>query len=276
MDEIKYLNDVVDLRNIRLDRLNLIILGVGTEKTYFSLNKCGLLQKVHDQLGIHIEPSQILVVTSRRMIVDQQVRTANLGDYLDGNRLEEIIYSNIGITIENNKIPVITYNRFYHLLNKQGLCEYERFIDNFKIIVFDEAHAIIKDRDFIKEMGKVQEFIVGKTLNKENKTYMIGMTATGELLKEYLNVPIYEVLDEPLHNYHVKNVHIGYPLDVYSLILKYGGKSLVMIDKISDAFELQSKIGSHAKVLISKGDERYTNEMDSVREYIIQNNTLPE
>jgi len=106
------------------------------------------------------------------------------------------------------------------------------------------------------------------------------MTATPSILEFYQQnwgITINRLNDEILINYKTKQLHctdfdtIPYIITTNQIV----GKTIIMCYSVSDCYKLKEKIPNSA-ILISKSSSKYLPEMDSIRNYIIQNEILPE
>lgn len=274
----KYLTDVIDIKKLKKNELNLILSGVGTGKRRFALSSEGLIKKLNEDLKMSIQPHEILCVTSRAMIVSQQdADVETIAKKKDKAIISKWYNSLFEDSYKTNNIVTMTYNAFYKLLDNEMLIkDNTRLVETIKVIIFDEIHAIVKDETFIKEMGRVKEFIINRLNMPNSEMYLIGMTATDKLLRQGLNIKINYMLEEPLHNYLVDNIYVCNPLDVAVILKDLKGKSLVLIDNPKMAYELQERIGKEAQIIVAKSNKACTAEMNSLREYIIQEQALPE
>lgn len=224
--------NVIDITRLILDELNMIVSGTGSGKSYYIANK--LKQDLKDKLGMEIELSEILFVSSRRMTIDQQVE-----QYKD---LEKISYDNLlefditTLTKTKDKIPSMTYNQFAYALKERD-SERKRFVDSAKVIVFDEIHSIIADKHFIEDMKPIKEYIEDRVNSKANTTYFIGMTATDDLIED-INVEVNYMLDMPIYNYKVANIWTTTPVRVFALLQMLEGNSIVMTSTVKEAKDL--------------------------------------
>lgn len=255
-----------------INELNLIVSGTGTGKSYYIANN--LIQDLKEKLGMDVEPSEILFVSSRRGAIDQQVKQyKGLEKFSYDNLLEFDITTLIK---SRDRIPALNYHQFAYDL-KQRDSENKRFIDSTKVIVFDEIHSIIADKHFISQIEDVRTYIEYRLENKDNTTYFIGMTATDDLINEdTINVEVNDMLDTPLHNYKVSNIWTTTLIGVFPLRQMLEGNSIVMTSTVKQAKELQEKIGSCTKVIVSKYNDEFTEEMDELINYININKALPQ
>lgn len=264
---------VLDITRMLINELNLIISGTGTGKSYYIANK--LIQDLKEKLGIEVEPYEILFVTSRRMTADQQVKQYKHLDKFCYDNILELDYMTIEKTI--TKIPLMTYTQFAKAMDERDM-DRKRIIDNAKVIVFDEIHSIVSDT-FADDMKLVKTYLKGK-LNDDNNnsTYIIGMTATDDLINEdNLDVEVNYMLDKAIYNYKVGNIWTTTPVGVFPILQLLQGNSIVMTSTVKEAKELQSKIGSCAKVIVSRyNKEEFTEDMKKLIEDINENKALPQ
>lgn len=263
--------DVIDITRLILDGLNMIVSGTGSGKSYYIANN--LIQDLKERLGMDVKPSEILFVSSRRMTIDQQIEQYKALEKFSYDNLLEFDITTLIKT--KDKIPSMTYNQFAYALKERD-SERKRFVDSAKVIVFDEIHSIIADRHFIKCMKEVQEYIEDRVNSKANITYFIGMTATDDLIEDNINVEVNNMLDMPIYNYKVENIWTTTPIGVFPLMQMLEGNSIVMTSTIKEAKDLQKKIGSCAKVIVSRHNkEEFTEEMDKLTKDINKDKALP-
>lgn len=260
-------SEVIDLKGLDINQLNLIVSGTGTGKSYFVAND--LIPQLRE-IGMEVEPYEVLFVTSRRITADQQVEQYEYLDKFCYDNIMELDLSTIKKTI--TKIPLMTYTQFANATKIVDI-DKKRIIDNAKVVVFDEIHCLVSDT-FSKDMETVKQYMEYRLENKENETYFIGMTATDDLI-ESINVEVNEMLDTPIYNYKVSNIWTTTPVRVFALLQTLQGNSMVMTSTIKEAKDLQNKIGSCARVIVSRYSKEFTEEMEETIQYINKYKTLP-
>lgn len=266
-----YISDYVDCSRIDKTKFNILASGTGSGKTYWVANE---LTKEFP----NIRRYEILFVTSRAMIVEQQNKSDSINKY-DPNNLIYLNhwngYKDLEHILIKKGIPIMTYDKIIHILksqNTEGLVT----LDKVKIVVFDECHTLFSD-NFIKDMECLKVWI-RDNLYLGNKI-IIGMTATPRIIEYYQKewgVSIVRLNDEILIKYKAKQLHCT-DLDTipYIVTTQITGKTLIMCYSIEDCYRLKSKIPNSA-VLVSKSSNKYMPEMDLIRNHIINYETLPD
>ena len=252
---------------------NLISSGTGTGKTYFVANE---LNKYFP----NIKYSEILFVTSRSLIVDQQSKSERISKY-DMYNLIYInhwngLYDNTKL-LEKKGIQIMTYDKIINILihkNSEGL----ETLNKVKLIIFDECHSLFSDK-FIKDIEMLKVWI-RDTLYIGNKI-ILGMTATPNIIFYYQKewgVTVKQINSEILINYKAKQLHCT-DFDTIPYIIttnQIEGRTIIMCYSVEDCIKLKSKIPNSC-ILVSKSNKKYfTEEMSKLRDYIIDNESLPE
>jgi len=267
-----YLSDIIEAKNILKGRFNIIHAGTGFGKTYWCSKNAA------KTLGI--KNSEIIFVTSRTLIVDQQNSMNN--DFLKIKSDFDTKYfrqwgENQLNDIDNKKIPIMTYNRFFSII-KNSYNSNGKIFKNIKCIILDECHAMLVD-NFIKEMSAINIFVKDNI----NNFLFIGLTATPEPFEDEDNLEANGFnINYPIEEKLVKN-KANELMMVYDNSLSYmitncfkNGKTIIMCKTISDCRMLQDRI-PHSKVLCSKENKGYDKEtMDIIRNCIIEYKKLPE
>jgi hypothetical protein len=104
------------------------------------------------------------------------------------------------------------------------------------------------------------------------------MTATPNILAFYQKewgVSIHKLNKETLVNYRAKQLHCtDFNTIPYIITTKLEGKTLIMCYSLKDCKKLKEDL-PNAFILISKSNKEFTSEMNRVRKYIIENESLP-
>lgn len=276
-------SDLIDISRLKLDQFNLIVAGCGTGKSYFAIKE--LISKVNNQFKQNIEGYEVWFVTSRKITKEQQLNDEKYKaglKKLNEWQCELLINSkNIKKDIIKlgkefkSKIAIMTYNQF-------NICINDKLDDKLKIIVFDESHALISDRNYITEMNNVKDFIRNTLSKKSNKKYLIGMTATDHLLKRKIfDIKINYLLDEPFFKYKVSKVYTNSLIFFDYILDNLTGKTILMIDNVKEIIKIKDKYKEKCMIAISDTkslDKTYTKEYKGIskqdKNYIIQNKTL--
>jgi hypothetical protein len=268
-----YISDVIDRVYFHKSMFNLIASGCGTGKTRFVSTK--LLEMFNE-----VQPYEVLFLTSRTAIADQQSKEKNISKY-DHHSIESVRYWNGEIDdnkeIEEKGIQILTYDKVIDILKNQNSKDHET-LEKIKIVVIDECHALFSDT-FIRDIEALKVWIHG-CIERKNKL-IIGLTATPNILYKYnepWGVNINKVNPDILINYKAKQL-ICTNFDTIPYLIttnKLLGKTIIMCCSIKDCYKLQSKL-YNAAVLVSKSNkDYYMPEMNEIRDCITYEDTLPE
>lgn len=268
----KYISEVIKGDEFLPGQLNIIASGTGTGKTEFVRRT--LLEKMPD-----IDPSEILYVTSRSMTRDQQAELDGI-ERLGGDNIEIIQYWNGEIgelkEIRELGIWIMNYNQLAHILD---FCDPEEgeLLQKIKLAVFDECHTLFSD-DFIEGMGIIRQWVRERI--RDSSVVLIGMTATRGIL-DYnagrFGKRMKTVNREFIVNYKAKNLTCGYAKDLPEILIRFGseGKSIILCQSVRECKRLHSMY-HNSVMLVSQNNKNFTEEMQVLRRYIIENETLPE
>ena len=278
------------MSKIEKDKFNLIVSGCGTGKTKFATEHLPVYYQ-----NENISPSEIIFVCSRSMIVEQQTTirdgqlnnlskfyTKDIETIKKWNGLDppEEEYLDDPIDTLDGGIKAMTMNKLIHILNYCNNPNYDTLC-KVKIIIFDECHALFSDY-YIRDINMLKLWI-RMSINRNEKIF-IGMTATPNILIYYqkiwgINTHLLNQI--PIINYKVNNLYCvsfaSLPLLFSSPVYKdtFSGKTLIMCKNIPDCYRLHHMIKNSA-VLVSKYSKEFTSEMDTIRNFIILNQTLPD
>lgn len=251
--------------------LNLIVSSCGAGKTYFVLNK--LTEMYSD-----VNPSEILVVTSRALTAQQQASqqgavrvygrdpnewcVSDECDFVCGKHRVPYIYgSRIGIT---------TYSSLHGLLNQA-----REYIQSKKIIVLDEFHAVFVDA-FTGCKGWCPLWVYEKMLSD---TLMIAISATPEPIYKELakDLLIHHVLgeDQEIRKYTAKNITCTYYEQLPSILKKLSGKTLVLCNDSWHCEQLHALL-PYSVILYGRNHEKHTSNMGQILDYIADYEAIPD
>lgn len=252
---------------------NLFAAGCGTGKTWYIGNK--LLRDFP-----HLKPQEVLFVTSRAMIVDQQIKNTSISKYNPKDIAIVKYWNGAADTLDEVKhsgIQVMTYDKLIDILISKNTEDLET-LNRVKFVVLDECHTLFSDL-FIENFAAVKIWIKEK-VDEGNKIFL-GLTATPNIIYYYQRgwgVKVNQLNKEPLLRYSAKQlVCTNYETIPYLITTnKLPGKTLIMCVSIGDCYDLQSKIPNSA-VLVSRSNKKaYMPEMGDIRDYIVLNNSLPD
>lgn len=269
---MKYIADIIDRHDLVPNKFNLIASGTGTGKTEFIRRKLPLLYP-------EIKPCEILVVTSRSMIRDQQ------GLNEDVNAMLRINLDDMGIVRywnnedyvlkeEENVVHILNLNTFGKLID--SFSPRGAYLPNVKIVVFDECHSLFSDEyiaaTFAIRVWIRQELVFGNRL-------IIGLTATPGIVDSFgykIGNVIHDVL--PANNVRYKAQHLTvtrfeHVVELYNERF-YGQKVIILCKWIKDCRKLKEQIPK-SEILCSRGNDNNTPRMDAIRNHILMNKALP-
>lgn len=270
---MEYISDYVDFYVANKTKFNIVASGCGTGKTYWVANN------IKEYLP-HIKYAEILFVTSRSLIVEQQARNENVTKF-DMNNVYDIKCWNGEKDsldeISKKGIQIMTYDKIINIIKTKNTEGFQT-LGKIKIIFFDECHTLFSDL-FIKDMESLKVWI--RDILYTGTKYIIGLTATPRILfhnqKEW-GVSIQQLNKDILVNYRAKQLYCTDFNTLHFLLAnsRIQGKTIVMCYSIKDCYTLKSKI-PNSFVLVSKSNSKhYMPEMDEVRNYIIENESLPD
>lgn len=268
--EPRFISDIIDLSSLDRTKFNIIASGTGTGKTYFIANE------FKTQMP-WIKNSEILFITSRALIVDQQEKVEGISKYNPNNLTyikhwngEEDYYK----IIEDKGIQIMTYDKVIDILTTKNTEGFQT-LDKIKVVILDECHTLFSDT-FIRDVEMFKVWI--RDLLYNNSKYVIGMTATPNIITFYQKewgVCVHRLNKEVLVNYRAKQLHCtDFKTIPYIITTKLEGKTIIMCYSVTDCKKLKEDL-PNAFILISKSNKEFTEEMNRVREYIIDNESLP-
>ncbi len=270
---MSFISDHIDLSKADKTKFNIIASGCGTGKTHF------VAFKVREYLP-HIKASEMLFVTSRTLIVEQQIKIDGITKFKPNN-LTSIKHWNgeedSFELLERKGIQIMTYDKIIDILKDKN-SEFHQTLGRIKIIFLDECHTIFSDT-FIKDIELLKGWI--RDITYTNSKYLIGLTATPRIMYYYQKswgVSLNQLNKEILVKYKAKQLYCTNFNTLHFLLANKDiqGKTIVMCYSIEDCYELKEKI-PNSFVLVSKSNKKeYMPEMDEIRDYIINNESLPD
>jgi len=232
----------------------------------------------------NVKPYEVLYLTSRSITVDQMVEDDHL-DRFYSDKLSLVQYWNTVDTGDESSlseisqcgIQVMTYDKIINILVNQNNDGYKT-LGGVKVVIVDECHTMFCD-SFINNMEVLKVWI--RDMVYEGEKLFIGLTATPGIVQYYKaqwGVPVRRINKEILVQYKAKQLICTDFNTIPYLVATnhFEGKTLVMCKSIKDCLDLQSKL-SNAAVMVSKQNSKYyTKELNEIRNYIVENKTLPE
>lgn len=252
---------------------NIVASGCGTGKTHWVANE------VRRQFP-YIRSSEMLFVTSRALIVEQQIRNKGITKFNPRSIVDIELWNgqrdNLD-QISRKGIQIMTYDKIINIIKTKN-AEGFRTLGKVKIIFFDECHTLFSDT-FIQDMESLKIWIRTEIYN--GIKYFVGLTATPRILfhsqKEW-GVGLKQLNKDILVNYKAKQLYCTNFKSLHFLLANEGiqGKTIVMCYSIKDCYDLKKRI-PNSFVLVSKSNSKYyMPEMDEVRNYIIEHESLPD
>lgn len=247
--------------------------GCGTGKTFWVSNK------VVEHLP-HIKPTEMLFITSRSLIVEQQVKEDGITRFKQNNKSTIRYWNGEEDSLDSiidKGIHIMTYDKIINIIKTENAEGFET-LSKIKIIFFDECHTIFSD-GFIKDMETLKVWI--RDTLYTNSKYIIGLTATPRILFFYQKewgVSVQQLNKEIIVNYKAKQLYCTNFNTLHFLLANQNiqGKTIVMCYSIDECYKLKSKI-PNSFVLVSKSNNKYyMPEMNEIRDYIVDNESLPD
>lgn len=249
----------------------MIASGCGTGKSYF------ITRNLFDQLP-ELKPEEVILVTSRSLTVDQQSRAEGVIKFnpSDSNLIR--FWNNddeINEAAIASGMRIMTYDKIINILKEKNLVGRET-LSAVKVVIFDECHTLFSDL-FINNMGMLHVWI--RDILYEGKKLIIGMTATPGILEYYVKqwgVSIKRLNKDVLTSYKARRMICTNFETIPYLIAtnRLPGKTLILCASVRDCFTLQKQI-PNSTILVSKNNQEFTHEMQTIRDYISKYEKLP-
>lgn len=265
----RYISEDINSIDFRHGQFNLIVSGTGTGKTEFI--RRGLLKRFPD-----VAPSEVLYVTSRSMIRDQQSTMEGI-DRFDNENAESVVrYWNAESDRENGTgVWIMNYSQLIRIMDIMNP-DHGRLFKNIKIAVFDECHTIYSDH-FIEGMLAVRMWIRERVVHED--VLCIGLTATPDIMFYYskrAGIKTKMVNKEKIINYKAKHL-ICTKFDCLPELLEKGtlsGVTMIMCVSVGDCNWLHERV-PNSVMICSASNAKHNDEMAAVRQYIVENGRLP-
>lgn len=271
----------------------LLTASCGRGKTHFALSigDNGLLAEINrilyknnilDRNYQHIQPQEVLFLTSRKAIASQQLQKAQVLKAIPADFQSDFI----DLTGERQgKILVTTAHSFGEWV-RQGMVERPP-----KLIIIDEIHSIFSETIFADSLLYTLEYV------KEhyNEMVKIGLTATPHFLLEYVTEADcsfhFSIVDIDLGAKYkaqkikaLKNGSIQTVLKQYRPTIGSNNKAIVYTMSAKECYRLAAEHGERAAFLISDYNETEINGKKlvdimneaGVKQYILENECLPD
>ncbi len=269
---MEYISNYVDLSLVNKKKFNIISSGTGTGKTWFIANE------FRSQLP-HIKSHEILFIASRSLIVEQQAKVEGISKF-NANNVVFIKHWNgqedSTDILESKGIQIMTYDKIINIIIKKNIEGLET-LSKVKAVVFDECHTLFSDASFMSNMEALKVWI--RDILYTSKKMIIGLTATPSIVEYYQKewgVSINRLNKEILINHKVKQLHCtDFDTIPYIVTTKLDGKTMIMCYSYKQCQKLKEKI-PNSTILISKSNKNFTKEMDKIRQYLIDYESLPE
>lgn len=227
-----------------------------------------------------IASSEVIFVTSRSMIVDQQVQTEGTTRFNPNNK--KLVNSWNGvyedyIGLQEQGITIMTYDKIINILINENT-ENGETLKRIKLFIFDECHTLFSDL-FIRDIEALKIWIRDSIYRHEK--IFLGLTATPNIIlynKEW-GVKINQLNKEPITRFTAKQLTCTNFETIPYLITtnKLQGKTIIMCSSVKECIKLQNEI-PNAALLVSKSNEFYKKDkhMENIRESIVKHQTLPD
>ena len=270
---MNYISDYINFTKANKTKFNIVASGCGTGKTYWVANN------IREYLP-NIKVSEMLFITSRALIVEQQSKVEGITKFKPTNIIEIRHWNgekdSLDI-VETKGIQIMTYDKLITILKERNAEGFET-LSKIKIIFFDECHTLFSD-GFIHDIEMLKTWI--RDVLYTDTKYIIGLTATPKILFYYQKewgVSVQQLNKEILVNYKAKQLYCTNFNTLHFLLANKDiqGKTIVMCYSIDDCYKLKTKI-PNSFVLVSKSNsKKYMPEMEEVRQYIVDNESLPD
>lgn len=250
-------------------KLNLVVSGCGTGKTFFFAS--------HLPEVCRLRACDILFVTSRAIAAEQQAVQYDSLVRLSPDDDIAGYWRGDGDTSDPDHIRIITYDKLENIMFGNANRSLDaNSLTNVKCVVFDEIHSVFTD-SFISFM-KVVQLWLAQEIPKGEKLFF-GLTATPNI--------IYECEDEwgvelnpicvPAYRYKVRNI---FCVDVDEMIRMVNecisAKTIIMCRYVRTCYWLQKRIPGSAVLSSKNGDDYISCEMSDVRSSIVRDFKLPD
>ena len=228
----------------------------------------------------HIKPEEMLFITSRALIVEQQSKEEGVIKFNPNDKRNIRFWNGEDDSLEditNKGIQIMTYDKIINIIKTNNAEGFET-LSKVKVIFFDECHTIFSD-GFIKDMESLKVWI--RDILYTDSKYIIGLTATPRILFFYQKewgVSVQQLNKDILINYKAKQLYCTNFNTLHFLLAnqEIQGKTIVMCYSIDECYKLKSKI-PNSFVLVSKSNKKhFTPEMDEIRNYIVEKESLPD
>lgn len=288
MKDSKYLSDVVNLDNLKVNRLNVIVAPTSAGKTYFSLNT------VREHLAAAPEKMLYLIdtINGAEQIVTKYPNCVLRQDFFGDNTAEG---KAVADTIRSlgwgdgeeffhlGKTPVMTYAGFGARLGRK---EFENFHKEFNVVILDECQNLVNYAAFENSnplyLNRANSAI--RELVKDDHTMVIAISATPSKIFENFGNLCYEVpcdgdqlqryVEEKVYDYGSYNPILQQEKELNHKGILYTGHIADMLKVMEQATEL----GLNANGFWSISNINY--DMDSekmaLRDSILHNGKIPD
>lgn len=269
----------------------LITASCGRGKTTFALSigNDGLLAQINRERKkqslfeavADISPEQVLFLTSRKSIKQQQLRNeavvqATANDY-------KIQKSFDFSENRNNKIRLTTAHQFGYWIRNNEIEVAPQ------IIIVDEIHSIFSETIFCEDLRIVLEYIA----EHSRDIVKVGLTATPQFLLEYIEDDRFSfvIIDKDLGSkYKVKEISVQIKGSAETLLkqikpqISQKHKVIYYTQSATECHRLATEYGSRGAFLISDYNESKTADgllladimrEAGVKQYILENEALP-
>ena len=134
---MNYISDYINFTKADKTKFNIVASGCGTGKTYWVANN------VREYLP-HIKVSEMLFITSRALIVEQQSKVDGITKFRPTNVIEIKHWNGENDSLElleAKGIHIMTYDKLITILKTRNTEGYQT-LNRIKIIFFDECHTL--------------------------------------------------------------------------------------------------------------------------------------
>lgn len=264
----KYLSELVDVKLLQQDKLNIIKAPTGSGKSYFALHTIpGLVRD-----AVHKVVYLIDTVNGKEQIVENYNATS---EYYQWSK--EVDQD--GMWFEpSDKVVVLTYAKFGYLLTK-----YADFYTKFSYIICDELHSLLRFQNFSPRPNCHSEAREGleKAVTNSSAT-VIALTATPSTIPQKFHAPAFEIhIDQTeLIHYDVKKVVQYHNFNDVLFQVSPNSIGVCYLPRITQMLEFQEEAKKRGFSPIAiwstrNIDHKMSTEQLSVRESILKDYTFP-
>lgn len=255
-------------------------LSIGNDSLLAQINRERKKQSLFEAVA-DISPEQVLFLTSRKSIKQQQLRNkAVVQATADDYKIQKSFDFSEN---RNNKIRLTTAHQFGYWIRNNEIEVAPQ------IIIVDEIHSIFSETIFCEDLRIVLEYIA----EHSREIVKVGLTATPQFLLEYIEDDrfTFVIIDKDLGSkYKVKEISVQIRGSAETLLkqikpqISQKHKVIYYTQSATECYKLATEYGSRGAFLISDYNESKTANgllladimrEAGVKQYILENEALP-